>query len=289
MLVFGESGIGKTTLTKTLPITDDSKVLYVAADPGQLALRNRDFSVVEAPDGFWTEAVMEEVYKHARKNIDNIDWLVVDGLDELGDAVLKSKLRTERSALRAYGEMASFMEEWTKKIRDIKGCSILFITHIEQTQDNEGALQWGPSFPGKQFKEKLNDLFDLVGCMRAVRVEDQKVKRLIQFRAEADPRYHVKDRSGSLLDFEEPDLSAVFHKIHDAGFTVDGGRPEYLSVDQPESQEEVPTEEDIAKLAALCKEKGLKPVTVRDMAIEKYGKGPKALNMQQFNELLGSL
>ena len=82
------------------------------------------------------------------------------------------------------------------------------------------------------------------------------------------------------------DLAKILNDWLNSG---EDSKPEPVIATVPEGQDEVPTEEDIAKLAALCKEKGLKPVTVRDMAIEKYGKGPKALNMQQFNELFASL
>jgi len=45
------------------------------------------------------------------------------------------------------------------------------------------------------------------------------------------------------------------------------------------------TEDDLKKLAELAKTKGIKNVAVRDMSVEKFGKGPRALSQEQFNLL----
>jgi len=45
------------------------------------------------------------------------------------------------------------------------------------------------------------------------------------------------------------------------------------------------TEDDLKELAELAKAKGIKNVVVRDMSVEKFGKGPRALSQEQFNLL----
>lgn len=243
-LIYGESGIGKTSLVKTLNVTDDSKVFYIAADPGQLVFRDRNFIVAEAPNGDWNEAVMDSIYDYLLHNGKDYEWIIVDGLDELGEAVLKSKAKTQKDMRKVYGEMGDYMASWTKHMRDLKGTSSLFITHIARSQDETGAMFFGPSFPGNKVTDQLVDWFDVVGCMRAVKSE-VGVERLIQFKPEADLRFKVKDRSSVLVDFEKPSLGEIFARVHAAGFEI------------KEAPIEMASAEDLVTMARKAAAKGI--------------------------------
>lgn len=222
VLIFGEPKVGKTTLAKTLPLTSDDKLLYVAADPGQLALRDRKFVVAQPDKDELTEQFFDDVRDHVRKDGNKYEWIFVDGVDEVADAILKSKLRVQRDGRKAYGEMAEYVESWMKAIRDVRGVSVVFVTHIEQREAGDGEVENIPMFPGKQIQNHVNEWFDLIGCMRLVRNSDNKLERYIQFRREADWRYVVGDRSGVTELYEEPDLGKLFRKIHEAGFQTKG-------------------------------------------------------------------
>lgn len=222
VLIFGEPKVGKTTLAKTLPVTDDSKLLYVAADPGQLALRERNFIVAQPGNGDLTEEFFNSVKSHIRSEGHKYEWIFVDGVDEVADAVLKARLKVQRDGRKAYGEMADYVEAWMKSVRDVDGTSVVFVTHIEQRDAGEGEVEYIPMFPGKQIQSHVNEWFDLIGCMRLVRGDGSSYKRFIQFRRDADWRYVVGDRSGVTELYEEPDLGKLFRKIHEAGFETRG-------------------------------------------------------------------
>lgn len=223
ILIFGEPKAGKTTLAKTLPLTSDDKLLYVAADPGQLALRDREFVVAKPADGApMDEAFFDAVLQHIKENGHLYEWIVVDGVDEVADAILKGKLRSDNNGLRAFGKMAEYVETWLKAIRDTTGVNVVFITHVEKTDAGEGEVRYIPSFPGKEIQKHVNEWFDLIGCVRLIKGEGDSFSRVIQFRQEGDFRYVVGDRSGVTKPFEKPDLGVLVKKIHDAGFETKG-------------------------------------------------------------------
>jgi len=69
-------------------------------------------------------------------------------------------------------------------------------------------------FPGKQLTEKLPDKFDLVLFLRIGRLSpESKPERVLQTKPDIDPQYCCKDRSGTLNDFEKPDLSVILNKV----------------------------------------------------------------------------
>ena len=213
VLVYGEAGIGKTSLVKTLPIKSDERVLYVAADPGQLVLRDREFVCVSWDDED-AQRPLSEILEHARGT--DYDWIVVDGIDEACQMVLDRLKAAHKDGRKAYGETRDLFGRWLKAMRDLPGRNVLFLTHMASMQDDAGATSYSPSMPSAGTRDMLPPMFDLVGCMRAVRNADGKVQRMLQFRAEGGTAYLCKDRSGALEDFEAPDLGAVFEKIHGA-------------------------------------------------------------------------
>ena len=274
ILIFGEPKSGKTTLAKTLPVSSDEKLLYVAADPGQLALRDRPFTVVEPGDGELTEAFFNEVLAHIKEYGSNYEWIFVDGVDEVAQAILKSKLKTQRDGRKAYGEMAEYVESWMKAIRDTKGVSVVFVTHIEQKDAGEGEVQFVAAFPGQRIQQEVDAWFDLIGCMRLVRDGDGTPKRFIQFRREADMRFIVGDRSGVTNLYEEPNLGGLFKRIHEAGFETKG------TWEEPKA-----TQDDLKALVVFAQAQGKTTDEVKSTAQELFGKGVRELTLNELATL----
>ena len=76
VLVYGQSGVGKTTLIKTLP----GKVLILSAEAGLLSLRDTDIEYVDihAMDD------LTEAYSYILSNINEYNCIVLDSLSEIG-------------------------------------------------------------------------------------------------------------------------------------------------------------------------------------------------------------
>lgn len=231
-LIYGLPGAGKTWLCRTLPATAESRVLYVGVDPGQLVLKDKGYWSVK-PE---SKADLDELFFQLRGRLDpstgkwipgkceqgELDWVVVDGLDDAADLMLehyKATLTTtggKPDVQNAYGKMAETMAKWIKAMRDLPNVNVLFITHIEETMDKNGEMRFRPSFPGKVTHKDLVNWFDFVGCVRFKSSENDPPARMIQFKGEAGVEYTVKERGYGeyrLSDWEVPDMTAIFKKL----------------------------------------------------------------------------
>jgi len=214
-LMYGLPGAGKTTLATTLPRSEDGKVVYAAADPGQLVLRGCGFNscrITEHGDMVELRLAMQN---WLTKDPNKVEWLIIDGLDECGELALEHYLRTNKDGRAAYGEMADFMAKWTKDMRDLP-CNVLFITHIDYDTSEVGERYARPSFPGKQTHKVLVNWFDFVGCLRFKQDAEGKQTRMIQFKGEVDPKYTVKERGYGefkLSEWEQPNMAAILTKL----------------------------------------------------------------------------
>lgn len=213
ILIYGEPGAGKTSLVKTLPAASDDRILYLYADPGYAVLRERHFTMAKIT----TIQDTVDAHKHCLANIKNLDWVVVDGIDEIGTEIVNAMIRGTGDMRSAYGDMGKTMTAWLKAMRDLP-CNVMFITHREEMQDNEKRMYYRPSFPGNMVTERLVDWFDLVGCVRfrEMVADDGTItrERWLQFQTSADVRYVVKERgAGKIGEWEQPDIRAVLSKM----------------------------------------------------------------------------
>lgn len=205
---------------KTLPFST-SEILYVAADPGQLALQPNKYNSRDMTEVDFVSPKTGNEFRQlsefvAGNGSDKYKCVFIDGLDEVGKDALELFKNKERgkprpNMQRAYGDMADAMAKWVGNILDAPITSV-FITHTEY--DEQADIQYAPKFPGKKFAGELNEMFDEIFCLRQARkTATAKPSMLLQCSPFIDGRYKVKDRSGKLDDFEEPDLKAVIDKI----------------------------------------------------------------------------
>lgn len=271
-LIWGEGKVGKTTLAKTLPVSEDKKLAYINVDPGQLALRDRAFTAISAEDGIWNNQALEDIYSYLRSNAASFEHIFLDGLDDVGRAVLREEMKATKNGMKAYGEMADKVEDWTKRMRDISGPSVVIVTHVDPVQDDTGAVTFFPSFPGKQIKNQLNNWFDLIGAMRMLPdTEGRPARRVIQFSREADTRFMVGDRSGVAKPFEEPDLGALYRRIQDSGIKI---------TEEPKVEPNV-----LTAWAKSLAEKKIDKDMVKQRSMDLFGSPVHLLTISQFNKL----
>lgn len=229
ILVSGPPKVGKTTLTKTLPYTSEDKVLVVDADRGSMALSDKSFRLVRGP---FDDAARHELLLgiEAAVKSGKLEWVVIDGLDEIGKTVLEAEQEAERkeskpNAFAPYDRLANKTRSFIRRIQSM-AVNSLFITH--QYVDAENPIKFWPDFPGIKLYREIPALFDTVFAMyqRDFVVNGKPAsERTIQTRRDAGPdgicgnsQYQtgVRDPHNSINAYEKPDLGIIIKKMLDA-------------------------------------------------------------------------
>lgn len=201
MLVYGESGIGKTTLCKTAPAP-----IIISAEKGLLSLADVDIPVVEVHN----IKDIDEVYTYLLKNT-QYQTVCIDSLSELSEVVLAEAKATIKDGRMAYGAMADKMMHITRLFRDLPNKHTYFIAKQKRmTDEATGKMSYVASVPGQSYANNLPYFFDVVACMR-IGKKDKDEYRYLQ--TQPGLQYEAKDRSGKLAKEEKPDLTYIINKI----------------------------------------------------------------------------
>lgn len=224
MLVYGGSGVGKTSLVSTIP-DDDNQVLIIDTDNGTFTLRDRAFNVVQPTS---IKEVLDCLIELKQSN--PYRWVVLDALSELSSMFLKELKNKHRDSRQAYMEMGDLVKQVISMIRSLD-CNKYIITHQDQCQDENGAMLFTPALEGNALKQKLPQFFDIVLAYRLFKKDDGTVTRALQSSSEADQRFLCKDRSKALNKYEKPDIGVIWNKIYPE-FTENKPLIEFPDIDE---------------------------------------------------------
>lgn len=207
MLIWGESGAGKTTLAGT---TDPASTLILSAENGLLSLRTKTINVLRID----TIQDLTDSFNFCQSaQADGIKTIVLDSLSEIGEHILANAKKLVKDPRQAYGEMIEKVVDTTKKFRDLRGKNVIFLCKMEKIKDDgTGILMNGPSMPGKTVGPQLPYLFDEV--FKIDSAVDPTTKQRYHFLQTAKDAQNVcKDRSGALEMYEPADLNHIISKI----------------------------------------------------------------------------
>jgi phage nucleotide-binding protein len=204
VLVYGESGSGKTFLTSTL---ENPVVLSVEA--GLLSLHAHEIQFVEIKD----LEQLREAYAWAleSKEAQQFPTVVLDSISEIAEVVLIAEKKKTKDPRAAYGEMQSTMAELVRAFRDLPKRNVYMSAKVEKQQDDLGRLLYSASMPGVKAGQALPYHFDEVFALRVERDAEGKPQRGLQ--CNSDGLWMAKDRSGKLDAWESADLGVIFEKI----------------------------------------------------------------------------
>lgn len=204
--VYGASGSGKTVLTST---TGEPTVI-ISAEAGLLSLRDLDIPVIEVA----TIADVHDAYRFIAESADARDfrWVCLDSVSEIAEVVLSAEKKLTKDPRAAYGALQEQMSDLLRAFRDLPGRNVYMSAKLDRQKDElTGAMLYQPSMPGQRLGQALPYLFDELLVLRVEKDAEGAPSRWLQ--TGADLQYVAKDRSGTLDQYEPPDLSAIAAKI----------------------------------------------------------------------------
>lgn len=255
-VILGPSGVGKTTLLKTLP---EKTTLFFDLEAGGLAVEDWQGDAVRPRtwDDCRTLAALiagpnpalrdEQPYSTAHFNHANRDGaaeqfaayetVFIDSITVAGRLCFQWSQgqpeafseRTGKPDTRgAYGLHGREMLAWLSQLQHARDRNIVFVGILDQKEDDYGRAIWTPQIEGSKVGRELPGIVDQVITYQEIQAEDRKFRGLIC----TSPNqwgYPAKDRSGRLDQIERPHLSDLFAKIKS------GKRNDALVTDIPQT------------------------------------------------------
>lgn len=210
ILVYGESGAGKTYTCSTAP----GKVLVISMEAGLLSIRDK-----ENVDAIEIKSYEElnQIYGELRAGEHDYDTVCLDSISEMSEILLEHELNINKNALKAYGNVQNACTNVMRMFRDLP-MHVIFVCKMAK-ENNEGAWFFQPKMIGKQLGQSIPYFFDEVLCLRVMEQTDSEGKSIHTrwFQTTLAEGYVCKDRSGKLEPLEEPNLTTVIAKL---GFTT---------------------------------------------------------------------
>lgn len=220
ILAHGDSGVGKTVLSATLP-----QPILLSAEAGTLSIKPQNLIRIFGENNPTVTYNMPIILI---SNIDDLtdayNWctqsaearqfnsIALDSLTEIGEVVLNNAKRNVKDARQAYAELLEKMENTIRLFRDLPGKNVYMSAKTEPHKDElSGVVKQTPSMPGSKLGPKLAYFFDEVFYV-GVNTHPQHGKyRYLQ--TQPDLQRVAKDRSGALAEMEVPNLSIVINKL----------------------------------------------------------------------------
>ncbi|MEW6555111.1 MAG: ATP-binding protein [Actinomycetota bacterium] len=206
VLIYGDSGVGKTTIIATAP----GPVLVLDMEGGSLPLAGKDVDLVkvESPDA------IREVLARLKNGELEYKTVALDSITEMYKVIMDEVIKTNPQVSRAYTDQASqsdygrateLMRRAIRAFRDLPVNVIFTALAQDQKDEVDGTITRLPSLPGKLAYE-LAGYVDIVGYMFTKIDKDNggEIKRGVLVQPQG--KVIAKDRTSKLGQAVIPDI-----------------------------------------------------------------------------------
>jgi hypothetical protein len=241
VLILGPTGVGKTSLLKTLSHLE--RVLFVDVEAGDLPIIDLAVPTIRIDD--WRTArdlacrfggpnpsfASTTCYSKAHYDavggaldgIDQIDTLFVDSITAISRLSFRHaeqqpeafSERTGKKDIRgAYGLHAREMILWLNQLQHARDKSVVFVGILERVVDDLNRAEWQLQCEGGKTGRELPGIVDQIVSYQFLDFGDGKPPTRGFVCTSPNPwNYPAKDRSGRLEQVEAPDLGRLLTKL----------------------------------------------------------------------------
>jgi hypothetical protein len=243
ILVAGPSGVGKTSLLRTLDQGMLDSTLFIDIEAGDLTLAGCPVTCMRPrtwtecrniacalggvnpalpPTAGYSEAHYHEVIADADlAALAAYETLFIDSLSAAARLSFTwSEQQPEaisdrgRKDLRAiYGLHARTMIGWLNQLQHARGRNVVFVAILERVTDDFNVPSWQMQIEGGKTGREIPGIVDTIATMNFIDFGDRKLTRALVCTSPNPWQFPAKDRSGRLDQIEEPHLGKLLAKL----------------------------------------------------------------------------